>query len=247
MKTFSQKTAWGTTIDGLFLTDLQTLQVCRMEEGCPEPCCTAAVTLPGLLIGEVAIKNYSENQGILDALVSAGIVKEPHRYIWQDRVRFPVCILNKDVAHKYLWGGTDMNMKNVPLYKYPFSYAHEHKELDQYRLSNTANLRCRDAIETAIRENYRDNRLNVAGAEQVLAEFGVERTRYVLANTVRHADWDQRYSRANKAWAANIVASVHYEVDPMLGDPTLKYRITQAHPGLVNLFIDQIHRLTEGT
>lgn len=140
-----------------------------------------------------------------------------------------------------------MNMKNVPLYKYPFSYAHEHKELDQYRLSNTANSRCRDAIETAIRENYRDNRLNVAGAEQVLAEFGVERTRYVLANTVRHADWDQRYSRANKAWAANIVASVHYEVDPMLGDPTLKYRITQAHPGLVNLFIDQIHRLTEGT
>ena len=140
-----------------------------------------------------------------------------------------------------------MNMINVPLYKYPFSYAVEHRELDQYRLSNTANSRCRDAIETAIRENYRDNRLNVAGAEQVLAEFGVERTRYVLANTVRHADWDQRYSRANKAWAANIVASVHYEVDPMLGDPTLKYRITQAHPGLVNLFIDQIHRLTEGT
>lgn len=138
-------------------------------------------------------------------------------------------------------------MKNVPLYKYPFSYAVEHQELEQYRLSNTATSRCRDAIEMAIRENYRDNRLNVAGAKQVLAEFGVERTRYVLANTVRHADWDQRYSRANKAWATNIVASVHYEVDPMLGDPTLKYRITQAHPGLVNLFIDQIHRLTEGT
>lgn len=138
-------------------------------------------------------------------------------------------------------------MKNVPLYKYPFSYAVEHQELDQYRLSNTANSRCRDAIEAAIRENYRDNRLNVAGVEQVLAEFGAERTRYVLANTVRHADWDQRYSRANKAWATNIVASVHYEVDPMLGDPTLKYRITQAHPCLVDCFINQIHRLTEGT
>jgi hypothetical protein len=140
-----------------------------------------------------------------------------------------------------------MNMKNVPLYKHPFSYAVEHQELDQYRLSNTANSRCRDAIEAAIRENYRDNRLNVAGAEQVLAEFGAERTRYVLANTVRHADWDQRYSKGNKNWAAIVVAAVHYEVHPVVGDPTLHYRITQAHPGLVDCFINQIHRLTEGS
>lgn len=140
-----------------------------------------------------------------------------------------------------------MKMKNVPLYKYPFSYAVEHKELEQYRLSNTANSRCRDAIEAAIRENYRDNRLNVAGAEQVLAEFGAERTRYVLANTVRHADWDQRYSKGNKNWAAIVVAAVHYEVHPVVGDPTLHYRITQAHPGLVDCFINQIHRLTEGS
>ena len=104
MKKFSQKTAWGTTVDGLFLTDLQTLQVYRIEDGFPEPWCTAAVKVPGLLIGEVAIKNYSENEGILSALVSAGIVKEPHRYIWQERVRIPVCILNKNVAREYLWG-----------------------------------------------------------------------------------------------------------------------------------------------
>lgn len=103
MKTFSQKTAWGTTVDGLFLTNLQTLQICRTEDGYPEPWCTAAIKIPGLLIGEVAIKDYSENEGILDVLVSAGIVKAPHRYIWQDRVRFPVCILNKDVAREYLW------------------------------------------------------------------------------------------------------------------------------------------------
>lgn len=140
-----------------------------------------------------------------------------------------------------------MKMKNVPLYKYPFSYAVEHQELEQYRLSNTANSRCRDAIEAVIRANYRDNRLNVAGAEQVLAEFGVERTRYVLANTVRHADWDQRYSRANKAWAANIVATVHNEITSTMSDATLRYCITQAHPGLVDCFINQIHRLTEGT
>lgn len=104
MKTFSQKTAWGTTVDGLFLTNLQTLQVFRMEDGFPEPWCTAACNVPGLLIGEVAIKNYSENEGILDALLEAGIVKAPHRYIRQERVCIPVCILNKDVAQEYMRG-----------------------------------------------------------------------------------------------------------------------------------------------
>lgn len=139
-----------------------------------------------------------------------------------------------------------MKMKKVPLYKQSFAYAVEHNELEQYRLSNTANSRCRDAIEVAIRENYRDNQLSVAGAEAVLAEFGVERTRYVLANTVRHADWDRRYSCGNKNWAATVVAEVHREAHPVVGDATLRYRITQAHPGLVDCFINQVHRLTEG-
>lgn len=137
-----------------------------------------------------------------------------------------------------------MDMKNVPLYKYSFPYAVEHMELDQYRISNTANSRCRDAIEAAIREHYRNDRLNGAGAEAVLAEFGAERTRYVLANTVHHADWDQRYSSANKAWAENVVVKVHTETDPIMGDPTLRF-LVKSHPCLVDLFINQIHRLTE--
>jgi hypothetical protein len=46
---------------------------------------------------EVAVKNYSENVGTLDALVSAGIVAPPHRH-FQDvdggsHVVFPVCRL----------------------------------------------------------------------------------------------------------------------------------------------------------
>lgn len=246
MKTFSQKTAWGTTVDGLFLKDLNTLQVFRIEDGYPEPWCTAAVKVPGLLTGEVAIKNYSENEGIVDALVSAGIINFPHRYIQQERAILSVCTLNLAVAREYVWGGAGMSMKEIPLYKYPFSYATEHGEVDQYRQSNKANTACKEAIEAAIHENYQDNRLNVAGAEAVLAEFGAERTRYILANTVRHADWDKRYSQGNKNWAANVIVAVHYEVHPVVGDPTLHYRITQAHPGLVDCFINQIHRLTEG-
>lgn len=43
--------------------------------------------------GEFLIKDYSENEGILDALISNKIVAKPHRYIKQGFVNAPVCKL----------------------------------------------------------------------------------------------------------------------------------------------------------
>lgn len=54
---------------------------------------TATSWIPGLAAGEVAVKNYSENEGILDVLVDAGIVLPPHRHEASGFVRFPVCRL----------------------------------------------------------------------------------------------------------------------------------------------------------
>jgi hypothetical protein len=42
---------------------------------------------------EVAIKNYSECDGMLDALVAAGVVLPPHRIIESGYVELPVCHL----------------------------------------------------------------------------------------------------------------------------------------------------------
>ena len=50
-------------------------------------------------------------------------------------------------------------MKNLPVYKHPASYAREHDELAAYRASNQANTACKEAIETAIRDHYRDRDL----------------------------------------------------------------------------------------
>ena len=50
-------------------------------------------------------------------------------------------------------------MKQIPVYKYPASQAAGNNELDQYRASRKANIACKEAIEAAIREHYRDNRL----------------------------------------------------------------------------------------
>lgn len=39
---------------------------------------------------EIAIKNYSENEGVLAALVTAGLVAPPHRTVQQGHVSFPI-------------------------------------------------------------------------------------------------------------------------------------------------------------
>ena len=85
-------------------------------------------------------------------------------------------------------------MKNLPVYKHPASYAREHDELSAYRASNQANTACKEAIETAIRDHYRDNRLDAAAVDQVVQQFGYDRAFHVLAITVCQADWDRRYS-----------------------------------------------------
>ena len=60
---------------------------------------------------------------------------------------------------------------------------------------------CKEAIETAIRDHYRDNRLAAAAVDQVVQQFGYDRAFYILAITVCQADWDRRYSPDNRAWA----------------------------------------------
>ncbi len=55
----------------------------------------ASVNLPYEHIesGEVAIKNYSENEGVLQALIAAKIISEPVRFIATGFVQIPVCKL----------------------------------------------------------------------------------------------------------------------------------------------------------
>lgn len=61
------------------------------EDGCP--IATASVLLSNLKKDEIAIKDYSENTGMLEALLSAEIVTEPHRYVPSGFVMIPVCRL----------------------------------------------------------------------------------------------------------------------------------------------------------
>lgn len=123
----------------------------------------------------------------------------------------------------------------IPVYTDVANYAYEAGEIDAYRASRDANLACKEAIEAAISENYVDYRLSTRVAvETVLEQFSEERVQCVLANTVQHNLHDGRYHAENKDWAGRISVCEEYSDS---------FIVSQVHPGLVNLFINQFKDL----
>lgn len=131
-------------------------------------------------------------------------------------------------------------MKGLPIYPHSAVYAREYGELAEYRASYQANVDCSKAIDAAIRENYHDNRLNPAAVSHVVERFGMERTLLVLAATARYKDWDKRISNDHKAWAQTV--PVPDDKDVRGADRTTSYVVGYAHPGLVNLFMNEARR-----
>ena len=62
-----------------------------VEDGIPFANCT--VPFSDLEKNEVAVKDYSENEGMLEFLVKNHIVQAPHRFIESGFVKIPVCKL----------------------------------------------------------------------------------------------------------------------------------------------------------
>ena len=124
-------------------------------------------------------------------------------------------------------------MKQIPVYRQTGMYARENGELEQFRQSNVANIACRAAIEKEIAENFDGMRLSADAATRVLEAFGSERVLFVLANTVQHKDWDGRFSRENKAWAAA------FSIDPdvVMGMDRRVQFIVNSHPAVLDGFI----------
>lgn len=128
----------------------------------------------------------------------------------------------------------------TPLYHHTGSYAQEHGELDRYHTSYQANIACKEAIEQAIADNYRDNRLNTACVDQVLEQFGYERMLYVLANTVQQKEQDGRISHDNRAWAKTV--PVTPALDGPCGDRNRYFIVDKCNVGLMDLFLTQARK-----
>ena len=113
--------------------------------------------------------------------------------------------------------------RELPVYQHSAAYAREHGQLDQYRTSQRANIACKEAIEAAISEHYRDNRLDGTAVSQVAEQFGYDRMLYVLANTVQQ-----------KEWAGTV--EVPPNPDSFGGERNREF-VVDSHPGLTDLFL----------
>ena len=130
-------------------------------------------------------------------------------------------------------------LRETPVYPFPASYAQEHGELEQYRASNRVNIACKEAIEAAIREHYHDNQLDSQAAAQIVNAFGLDRTLYVLANTVQQKDWDARFSPGNKEWAKTI--PIQKNPDAWGADRNASF-VVNSHSGLTDLFLSTVRQ-----
>lgn len=126
----------------------------------------------------------------------------------------------------------------TPVYLQSGVYARDHGELDTFRASYQANVACRDAIDRAISENYHDNRLDTRSVyREVVGKFGAERVKHVLATTIQHKDWDQRFSRENRAWAQTVPMEASF--GSRENDHSVYYVVDRSHPGLTDLFVSR--------
>lgn len=118
-------------------------------------------------------------------------------------------------------------------YVYPYSAAEAKRlgELEQWRESNRANRFCKDAIESAIRENFDGMHLKHDCTERVLEKYGYKRVAWVLANTLQEKADDGRFSRENKAWASRVYIPSDKENNYTF--------VVDSHPAVLDGFINQ--------
>ena len=115
----------------------------------------------------------------------------------------------------------------------------EHLKAEQAVQEERLNISCKEAIEEAIDGNYKGNSLDAkAAVQEVLNRFGPERVQTVLAATVQDKDWDVRISGENKAWAQTVPMPLAVD-----GANRRSRWLVDSHPGLVNLFVDQVRDL----
>ena len=88
-------------------------------------------------------------------------------------------------------------LKTLPLYRNSMEFAEERGETAQCIASHDANVACKEAIEAALARN------DGGAAQRVTEQYGVERTLFVLAETVRSREMDVGISPDNRAWAAS--------------------------------------------
>ena len=121
---------------------------------------------------------------------------------------------------------------NQSVYMKSPDHARKDNELDKYQKSNRLNKECAAAIDAAIKDCIVPGglgyRLTPEAITKVIDVYGEQRLSVVLANTVRLAEWDGRYSNDTKDWAKSVEM-------PEAHDNRLFF--SSAHPAVIDGYI----------
>lgn len=129
--------------------------------------------------------------------------------------------------------------ERIPLYPWSRKEARRLDEMKEWTDSYQANCACARAVELAIKDNYDGTFLDCDCTQRIIDEYGFDRVNHVLANTVQDGVDDGRYSPENKQWARAF--SIPHEEHHFHRNFAVN-----AHPGLVNIFVNQARRLWDG-
>ena len=95
----------------------------------------------------------------------------------------------------------------LPLYSKSYDEAKENGETEQYFADLNESRKCAAAIQNAISDNYKGNRLDTQGVlSNVLKDYAFERAELVIAARISALKYDGRISRDNKTWADKIMS-----------------------------------------
>lgn len=121
------------------------------------------------------------------------------------------------------------------LYRGSFENAKLSGEMEEYSESRSENIRCKKAIESAVANDFDGFYLGNKGVKRVIADFGYDRTMWVLAASILNKKDDGRFSRENKEWARSVIPSY-------LSKKEMREYCADSHPAVLNGFIDQVKK-----
>ena len=124
------------------------------------------------------------------------------------------------------------------IYLKPFDEAVSAGEVALYHASMARNTECAGAIDRSINDCYRGEYIYDldSAVKSVIADFGAERTKFVMAVHLQRSSYDGRFSQTNKSWAATLNL-------PHISE--FRYICISSHSTVLDGFTDHLREVTE--
>lgn len=119
-------------------------------------------------------------------------------------------------------------------YKHSYDTAYRNDDVLLWKESHRENIRCKHEIEKAIYLFFDGKTLGEHVAEQLCAEFGIDRVGTVLAVTIRAKENESHFKLENTMWAKWDIA--------IIKDERNNEFIVNSHPEALNALTEQYRR-----